>query len=124
MGRSSRRSCPSSNFFQRQRTGKYPEGWYISREQHKGVSAGTQHLSTSAPTQHLGTCSVPRHPVGTFSTCSVFHYEHLRHLQHLQLLFHYVNCFSQHLAVQFKEQNLGINFYREVLRKAVNIVEK
>ncbi len=34
MRRSSRRSCPSSNFFQHHRTGKYPEGWYISREQH------------------------------------------------------------------------------------------
>jgi hypothetical protein len=44
--------------------------------------------------------------------------------QHLQPLFHYLNCFSQHLAVEFKEQNLGIKFYRKVLRKAVKIVEK
>ncbi len=62
--------------------------------------------STLAP-QYLISTSAPR-----------------RHLQHLQLFFHYLNCFSQHLAVQFKEQNLGINFYREALRKAVNIVEK
>jgi hypothetical protein len=100
--------------------------WYAIKnsEKSKGVSAGTRHLGTSAPTKHLGTCSAPRHPVDTFSTSSVFHYEHLRHLQHLQLLSHYVNCFSQHLAVQFKEQSLGINFYREVLRKAVKIVDK
>ena len=88
---------------------------------------GVLSKEVSAGTQHPGTYSAPRHPVGTFSTCSVFHYEHLRHLQHLQHLqplFHYLNCFSRHLAVQFKEQNLVIKFYREVLRKAIKIVEK
>jgi hypothetical protein len=39
-------------------------------------------------------------------------------------LSHYINGFSQHLAVKFNEQNLGIKFYRKVLRKAVKIVEK
>jgi hypothetical protein len=36
----------------------------------------------------------PQYLLSTLSTCSVFHYEHL------QLLFHYLNCFSQHLAIK------------------------
>ena len=83
-----------------------------------------QHLLSTLVPQHLlstfSTQSAPsapsrnlQHPVSTFNA---FHYEHLRHLQHLQPLFHYLNCFSQHLTVKFKEQNLGIKFYHKVLR--------
>jgi hypothetical protein len=35
-----------------------------------------------------------------------------------------VSAGTQHLAVKFKEQNLGIKFYHKVLRNAVHIVEK
>jgi hypothetical protein len=77
--------------------------------------------STLAPRHLFGTCSAPRDPVGTFDA---FQYGHLRHLQHLQPLFHYLKCFSQHLAVKIKGQSLETKFYRKVLRKALKIMEK
>jgi hypothetical protein len=60
----------------------------------------------------------PWHLVGTFDA---FQYGHL---QHLQPLFHYLKCFSQHLAVKIKGQSLETKFYRKVLRKALKIMEK
>jgi hypothetical protein len=48
----------------------------------------------------------------------------IQQLHRLQPFFHYLNCFSQHLAVKLDAKVLFFKFYRKLLRKAVRIVKK